>query len=498
MLDEFEGGDITDGFDVNDENRDATSIALADTDGDLNADGANAVPLNIDSDFREALDTDGDNVNDEQDIDDDNDGILDTTEGLPLDVVSLASNSTTGAFGLHQNNPGNWLSAATYEEQIAIKYRLNLAAHADPNVVPALDTNFFSPLLLDGSLGTGLIDNLITSTAFHLETVGNAHLDPFADEHFVQLEFSTQDSFPIGADELALNSYRINNIAGNDLPITLRISTDNFQTFTDLISARPAASGVEQNFDTSVILNPAQTYQLRFYYHEQIPAAPQFTHDDIKFGFQVFDSSDTANVVTRGTGVDTDNDGIFDHLDLDSDNDGITDNVEAQTTAGYIAPSGVGSTAAFIDSNQDGLDDNYDAGLIAGGALTSVGLTPVDTDSTLSGTDSVADYLDTDSDNDGTDDADEAGHGQSLQTGLSDAATDADGDGLFDVFEGASASDGFDVNDENQDAAGDFALTDSDDDTDANGANAAPLATCLLYTSPSPRDRTRSRMPSSA
>ena len=112
-----------------------------------------------------------------------------------------------------------------------------------------------------------------------------------------------------------------------------------------------------------------------------------------------------------------------------------------------------------------------------------MGLTPVDTDSTLSGTDSVADYLDTDSDNDGTNDADEAGHGQSLQTGLSDAATDADGDGLFDVFEGASASDGFDVNDENLDAAGDFALTDSDDDTDANGANA-----CLLYTSPSPRD----------
>ena len=29
-------------------------------------------------------------------------------------------------------------------------------------------------------------------------------------------------------------------------------------------------------------------------------------------------------------------------------------------------------------------------------------------------------------------------------------------------------------------------------------ANIAPAITCLLYTSPSPRDRTRSRMPSSA
>ena len=35
-------------------------------------------------------------------------------------------------------------------------------------------------------------------------------------------------------------------------------------------------------------------------------------------------------------------------------------------------------------------------------------------------------------------------------------------------------------------------------DTDVVGANRAKKASCLLYTSPSPRDRTRSRMPSSA
>ena len=40
--------------------------------------------------------------------------------------------------------------------------------------------------------------------------------------------------------------------------------------------------------------------------------------------------------------LDTDGDGIADHLDIDKDNDGITDNVEAQTTAGYVAPSGPG------------------------------------------------------------------------------------------------------------------------------------------------------------
>ena len=106
-------------------------------------------------------------------------------------------------------------------------------------------------------------------------------------------------------------------------------------------------------------------------------------------------------------------------------------------------------------------------------------MSPVDTDG-----DTEVDYLDLDSDNDGTEDADERGTAGSTtaQTGvLSDATTDADGDGLLDEFEGTDTNDGFDVNDENRDATS-IALVD----------------TCLLYTSPSPRDATLSRMPSSA
>ena len=41
--------------------------------------------------------------------------------------------------------------------------------------------------------------------------------------------------------------------------------------------------------------------------------------------------------------------------------------------------------------------------------------------------------------------------------------------------------------------------TDEDDDGPPDGGMLTPVyAPCLLYTSPSPRDRTRSRMPSSA
>uniref|UniRef100_UPI001EF03469 DUF11 domain-containing protein n=1 Tax=Aureibaculum marinum TaxID=2487930 RepID=UPI001EF03469 len=49
----------------------------------------------------------------------------------------------------------------------------------------------------------------------------------------------------------------------------------------------------------------------------------------------------TLNSFSVCANLDTDNDGIPNHLDLDSDGDGIPDNVEAQTTLGYTAPSGI-------------------------------------------------------------------------------------------------------------------------------------------------------------
>lgn len=152
--------------------------------------------------------------------------------------------------------------------------------------------------------------------------------------------------------------------------------------------------------------------------------------------------------------IDSDGDGIADHLDLDSDNDGITDNVEAQTTAGYIAPTG-------FDSDGDGLDDAYE----------SAGLTPVDTDG-----DGTADFLDTDSDNDGFSDADEAGHG--ISQAVIDASGDADGDGIKDVVDDVN---GWDVNDTDINGSGEFTLADTDNDTAANGAGAVPMTADLDF-----------------
>ncbi|SMR72793.1 Hint domain-containing protein [Aliiroseovarius halocynthiae] len=148
---------------------------------------------------------------------------------------------------------------------------------------------------------------------------------------------------------------------------------------------------------------------------------------------------------------DTDNDGVDDYLDLDSDNDGITDNVEAQTSTGYVAPTG-------IDTDGDGIDDAYDATPTTGLAGSN-GLTPEDTDG-----DDTEDYRDTDSDGDGISDTDEAGHG--VDQAAIDASGDADGDGIKDVVDDV---DGWDVNDDDVDGSGNITLDDTDGDAGSGG-----------------------------
>ena len=169
------------------------------------------------------------------------------------------------------------------------------------------------------------------------------------------------------------------------------------------------------------------------------------------FGTQ---ATHTFSITPEETYTDTDGDGVADHLDLDSDNDGITDNVEAQTTSGYVAPTG-------IDSDGDGLDDAYETG----------GLAPVDTDG-----DGIADILDTDSDGDGISDTDEAGHG--VTQAAIDASADTDGDGIADVVDDVV---GYDANDADIDGAGNFTLADTDNDTAPDGTGAVPLTNDLDF-----------------
>jgi len=165
----------------------------------------------------------------------------------------------------------------------------------------------------------------------------------------------------------------------------------------------------------------------------------------------------SSNVVFSATDIlaeatlllDSDGDGYINSLDIDTDNDGIPDNVEAQTTLGYISPSGMG--IGITDVNSNGLDDVYET------AQGTENMIPVDSETTPDG---IPDYIDTDSDNDNTPDIEENWDSDNSSSGV-----DSDNDGLDDNFEGLNVTDGFDVNDEIDLPATDLSDTDSDVNT---------------------------------
>lgn len=116
-----------------------------------------------------------------------------------------------------------------------------------------------------------------------------------------------------------------------------------------------------------------------------------------------------------GQPLDTDSDGIPNHLDLDADNDGINDVIEG------------GGTDTDGDGQADGTVNGQGIPTSAGS-----GLTPPNSD-----TDSQPDYLDLDSDNDTISDLIEGGSGgtDANDDGMVDGP-DADGDGIQNSVDG--------------------------------------------------------------
>ncbi len=435
LFDQYEtaiDGAINDGFDVN-ESIATGAAALVDRDRDA----AGGVPLTEDVDFRDTEhnpDTDGDGVRDNVDVDDDNDGILDVDEqGDPPLLTRISSDV----------GPVNW--------------------PGDTNTTVTTDTSLIR-----------------RGTAFSRGGAG-----------FVLADFTNS----VPADEIVIDVVDMDrHRSGSNYTVTLVVTGD--ATTQDFQLQNPAP-GITYDPVTGVVNIPSNlTTSNGSNVSVTFVSTSNASVDSVRVSFAGGRSQDLVAVVISGAErfLDTDNDGIKNHLDIDSDNDGITDNIEAQTTADYIAPSGSGM--AITDVNNDGLDDNYDsrsvtnggAGLTAASSAATAAeaiIDPVNTDENATTPDTTPDYLDTDSDNDGIDDAAEAGHGEELIANgtLSNAANDVDGDGLFDVFDLAidgDANDGYVVNEGISPLDG----TLSDVGGDASIGTATPLINDLDYRDP--------------
>ncbi|MEJ1223744.1 gliding motility-associated C-terminal domain-containing protein [Sediminicola sp. 1XM1-17] len=485
--DGYEGSDVNDGFDVNDEIDDPKND-LPDTDGDATTNGdvnyrdldddgdgidtpdedANndGDPTNDDTDedgtpdYLDPKDTDGDGVPDAIDLDDDNDGILDTVESPNGVDIDSDNDGYPNRIDIDSDNDGipDNVEAQTTSDYVAPS-GLDDDNDGLDNAYEGTGNEGLSPVDSDNDKTPDFLDLDSDNDLVPDNNEGNDfNFDGVPDQTFTGLD-TDGDGLDNGYEGSDVNDgFDVNDEIDdpkNDLPDTDGDATTNGDVnYRDLDDDGDGINtpdedanndGDPTNDDTDDdgtpdYLDPIDT---------DGDGVPDYIDiDDDNDGIlDILESDDLdQNPVDR----DSDNDGFPDRIDIDSDNDGIPDNVEAQTTLGYIAPSG-------LDDDNDGLDNAYEG---AG----NEGLTPVDSDS-----DNTPDYLDLDSDNDLVPDNNE-GNDFNFD-GIPDQSftgTDMDGDGLDDGYEGSDINDGFDVNDEIDDPKNDLPDTDGDATTDGD------------------------------
>jgi hypothetical protein len=478
--DAFENGTTNDGFVVNDGNTDPSASGFIDVDADVNTGG--------DLDYRDDLvgqDTDGDGIVDAVDIDDDNDGILDTVEG---EVADFDGDGIPNS--LDQDSDGDGILDIV-EAQSTSGFTARTGTDTDGD---GLD-DAFDATPSGGASGSNGLTPVNTDVGSEV-TVTPDYLDIDSDNDGIpdNVEAQTTLGYTAPTGNVGLNgvdeAYENNdtftataltptNTDSTDEPDYRDTDSDNDTTLDENESGITPNGGFTDSDGDGLLdtwegsdATAGEAYDVNDEINDPVndlldADGDGATTGDVDYRDTIIFIDTDGDGIEDSVDVDDDNDGILDtiedaqpdadfdgipnSLDIDSDDDGIPDNVEAQSTTGYIAPSGSG--AGITDANNNGLDDNYES------AQGGTDITPIDTDTLIGNSgDGTPDYLDTDSDNDGTLDINENGNANTL------SGTDTDGDGLDDAFEGVLNDN--DVNDDIDDP-----LTDLPDiDTDASVA----------------------------
>jgi len=380
-------------------------------------------------------DLDGDGIINSLDLDSDGDGILDIVESQPNTGAKVLSGNDADGDGLDDNFDATPTQGAAGSNGTT------------PTITTAVDT---TPDYLDiDADDDGIPDNIeAQSTQGYVVPTGNVGLNG------VDSAYENNDSFnPIGLTLPNTDTTLNNN--GDNIPDYRDTDADGDGTLDNAEGLNPTPTGtlgtdtdgdglddVYENGTVSDgpipndgITNPATTLldadndasSTGDSDYRDISVVLDNDNDGVIDSIDLDDDNDGILDSVEGNG-DSDGDGIKDSFDIDSDNDGIPDNIEAQATVGYIAPN-ADSPATYTANN--GVNSAYIGGL-----------TPINTDTiTGNSADGLPDYLDTDSDGDGKSDRLEAGFGSAA------SGFDADNDGLDDVFEHGSTTDGFVVND---------------------------------------------------
>ena len=474
---------IWDFQDVDDDNDGDPTIDEDDdvTNNDPTDDFIDDSPLNRIPDYLFGQgDIDGDGINDNFDLDSDNDGLRDIDEdggtgidpsgdidndGLlnyeddDMDGDGLANGADTDADG--NTVPDTWSKADANSDGILDVFDADRDGVADFRDKDSDNDGIFDLIELgltdangDGTLdegagitdlnGNGLDDN------YDPECDGSTS-DSYAIDAISQTGSVTLPGNAIGAPDATSATIvgdNSNNVIQIDMGFEIPSGEDIFFTWAEL-SGNPSmditlstdniaySAGGSQSPSSGTLTEDTYTLTANARY---IRIANTTNQDVIIDAVRYNGLACNGNIGTALTTSDRDGDGISNHLDLDSDDDGIPDIVEAQTTAGYVAPN-------LTDVDRDGVMDVFDA-LDNRDFITSLGGTAI----TLANTDAAdsVDYLDLDSDNDGVPDVieaydtDEDGFGDwdnnsnNDETDETGYGSDVDGDGIRFIFDDGS------------------------------------------------------------
>ena len=371
------------------------------------------------------VDTDGDKVGDVYDIDDDNDGIIDTVEGTvdsdgdsymdSLDIDADADGIPDNVEA--QSTNGYIIPSGNDTDKNGLDDAYESTPGAGEGLTPVNTDNDATPDYLDtDSENDNVPDSLEGHDANHDSLPDVLPLGSDLDEDGLDDGYEGSDM----NDGFVVND-EINN-PKTDLPNT---DGDSEVDYRDTDDDGDSIATIDEDRDG-----------------DNDPTNDDTDGDIVRNYLDIDDDNDGILTIVEGTN-DMDNDNKPNYLDIDADGDGLPDNIESQSTVGYVLPT-------FADANGNGLDDAYE----------SNGINPIDTDN-----DGDLDYLDLDSDNDNVPDEIE-GHDFN-HDGVADNSasnSDQDNDGLDDGFEGSDTNDGFIPNDEIMDPNTDLPNTDVERD----------------------------------
>ncbi len=337
-------------------------------------------------------DSDGDGVPDQSDLDNDNDGIPDTSE---LNTVASNSQPPCGGETVLDFSAAAVLVSGTALTQGAVYRISNITAGTDA-LVTIVQTFNASVANIDNN--TADPASFKPQTAFNFPNVG--------DQGYIEyrIQFVTSAGFaPVIINRFFMNfndidggaNYGEQNWANNPAtytisnPTELTMSTDGSWVIgTAGPNDYPGAGNTFPQVNYSVNYNSKSEMSVRVGAVARVPGA---SSGGRQHAIEFACITNYVNPVTYG--IDTDSDGVANHLDLDADNDGIYDAVEAGHNRAHL--NGVVISSYGLNGLADLVETAPESG--------TINYTITDTDGNP-----PPNYLDTDSDDDGCSDANEA------------------------------------------------------------------------------------------